>query len=142
MCWREERKRKIGGAERDRTVDLLNAIQALSQLSYSPTREGGTIARCADPPKSPCFADSRCKDHASGCVRSLPYRGDATIDRRSFDVTRTEVVTTSRCDALIHCDSESRPKWPIDRVDFRRGRSYEGPIKFPSVGSGSWALRF
>jgi hypothetical protein len=28
----------IGGAERGRTVDLLNAIQALSQLSYSPTR--------------------------------------------------------------------------------------------------------
>ncbi len=27
----------VGGAERDRTVDLLNAIQALSQLSYSPT---------------------------------------------------------------------------------------------------------
>jgi hypothetical protein len=28
----------FGGAERDRTVGLLNAIQALSQLSYSPTR--------------------------------------------------------------------------------------------------------
>ena len=27
----------VGGAERDRTVDLLNAIQALSQLSYGPT---------------------------------------------------------------------------------------------------------
>ena len=27
----------IGGAERGRTADLLNAIQALSQLSYSPT---------------------------------------------------------------------------------------------------------
>ncbi len=26
-----------GGAERDRTADLLNAIQALSHLSYSPT---------------------------------------------------------------------------------------------------------
>ena len=25
-----------GGATRDRTADLLNAIQALSQLSYSP----------------------------------------------------------------------------------------------------------
>ena len=25
-----------GGAKRDRTADLLNAIQALSQLSYSP----------------------------------------------------------------------------------------------------------
>ena len=31
-------KKLNGGAERDRTVDLLNAIQALSQLSYSPTR--------------------------------------------------------------------------------------------------------
>ncbi len=30
----------VGGAERDRTVDLLNAIQALSQLSYGPTRDG------------------------------------------------------------------------------------------------------
>ncbi len=28
-----------GGADRDRTDDLLNAIQALSQLSYSPTEE-------------------------------------------------------------------------------------------------------
>ncbi len=30
-------ERSNGGAERDRTVGLLNAIQALSQLSYSPT---------------------------------------------------------------------------------------------------------
>ncbi len=29
---------EVGGADRDRTDDLLNAIQALSQLSYSPTR--------------------------------------------------------------------------------------------------------
>ena len=29
-------KLKNGGAKRDRTADLLNAIQALSQLSYSP----------------------------------------------------------------------------------------------------------
>ena len=27
----------IGGAKEDRTPDLLNAIQALSQLSYGPT---------------------------------------------------------------------------------------------------------
>ena len=27
-----------GGAEGNRTLDLLNAIQALSQLSYGPTR--------------------------------------------------------------------------------------------------------
>ena len=30
-------KENSGGADRDRTDDLLNAIQALSQLSYSPT---------------------------------------------------------------------------------------------------------
>jgi hypothetical protein len=29
--------KNFGGADRDRTDDLLNAIQALSQLSYSPT---------------------------------------------------------------------------------------------------------
>jgi hypothetical protein len=31
--------RKFGGAEGNRTLDLLNAIQALSQLSYGPTQE-------------------------------------------------------------------------------------------------------
>ena len=34
---RAKRADFTGGAERGRTVDLLNAIQALSQLSYSPT---------------------------------------------------------------------------------------------------------
>ena len=29
---------KAGGAERDRTADLVNAIHALSQLSYGPDR--------------------------------------------------------------------------------------------------------
>ena len=34
---------ELGGAEGNRTLDLLNAIQALSQLSYGPTRgmQGG-----------------------------------------------------------------------------------------------------
>ncbi len=31
-----EKEGKDGGADRDRTDDLLNAIQALSQLSYGP----------------------------------------------------------------------------------------------------------
>jgi hypothetical protein len=31
--------RLIGGARGSRTPDLLNAIQALSQLSYGPTRD-------------------------------------------------------------------------------------------------------
>ena len=29
-------KTSVGGVKRDRTADLLNAIQALSQLSYNP----------------------------------------------------------------------------------------------------------
>jgi hypothetical protein len=34
------RKMRPGGAEGNRTPDLLNAIQALSQLSYGPDRSG------------------------------------------------------------------------------------------------------
>ena len=34
----------LGGARRDRTADLLHAMQALSQLSYSPkARRGETV---------------------------------------------------------------------------------------------------
>ena len=35
----------FGGDNRDRTGDLLNAIQALSQLSYTPTRLLGYISK-------------------------------------------------------------------------------------------------
>ena len=34
--WLSEENQDFGGDGRDRTVDLLNAIQALSQLSYTP----------------------------------------------------------------------------------------------------------
>jgi hypothetical protein len=37
------RKMKSGGARRDRTADLLHAMQALSQLSYGPTWRRGTL---------------------------------------------------------------------------------------------------
>ncbi len=32
-----------GGARRDRTADLLHAMQALSQLSYSPKKENRSV---------------------------------------------------------------------------------------------------
>ncbi len=38
----------FGGATRDRTADLLNAIQALSQLSYSPLATEPTYSKDAD----------------------------------------------------------------------------------------------
>ncbi len=34
---RDQERGVVGGAKRDRTADLLHAMQALSQLSYSPT---------------------------------------------------------------------------------------------------------
>ena len=36
---------KVGGAMRDRTADLLDANQALSQLSYSPKRRVSSYLR-------------------------------------------------------------------------------------------------
>lgn len=33
-----------GGARRDRTADLLHAMQALSQLSYSPEKEKRSVS--------------------------------------------------------------------------------------------------
>ena len=36
-------RQKSGGARRDRTADLLHAMQALSQLSYGPTWRRGTL---------------------------------------------------------------------------------------------------
>ena len=34
-----------GGGKRDRTADLLHAMQALSQLSYTPTRDRALYRR-------------------------------------------------------------------------------------------------
>jgi hypothetical protein len=39
----------IGGAERDRTADLVNAIHALSQLSYGPNATDRQTPESAQP---------------------------------------------------------------------------------------------
>jgi hypothetical protein len=39
-----------GGAEGDRTPDLVNAIHALSQLSYGPIIVGKPVQACAGGP--------------------------------------------------------------------------------------------
>ena len=51
-----------GGAERDRTVDLLNAIQALSQLSYGPTGSESVAAACKT-------VNALEREFAAGCQR-------------------------------------------------------------------------
>jgi hypothetical protein len=46
--YNKQRKSKSGGARRDRTADLLHAMQALSQLSYGPTWRRGTLPERSD----------------------------------------------------------------------------------------------
>ena len=55
----QDMKSLFGGARRDRTADLLHAMQALSQLSYSPN-EAGTLRRLPDTVKvlTPCVIAS------------------------------------------------------------------------------------
>ena len=45
--WGRRNRCENGGARRDRTADLLHAMQALSQLSYGPTREAGKVRNYA-----------------------------------------------------------------------------------------------
>ena len=45
--WGRRNRSENGGARRDRTADLLHAMQALSQLSYGPTREAGKVRNYA-----------------------------------------------------------------------------------------------
>jgi hypothetical protein len=40
---------RSGGGKRDRTADLLHAMQALSQLSYTPTRRRGLYGTAQGP---------------------------------------------------------------------------------------------
>ena len=79
---------RIGGAERDRTVDLLNAIQALSQLSYSPTTEGAKIARGRAAVEREQTARSSlgsgCSTRAIHSVEFAPARCGRHLDRNDL----------------------------------------------------------
>src|SRR5450631_4456145 len=67
---RVARRAKRGGARRDRTADLLHAMQALSQLSYGPLTSPA------------CLGDSRGEnpEHSSGPISSLLVAADVADD--------------------------------------------------------------
>jgi hypothetical protein len=71
-----------GGARRDRTADLLHAMQALSQLSYSPT-EWRTLRRLAGIVKKLSF-DFKNKGLRSSAVLKNPALA-LTGSRASLD---------------------------------------------------------
>src|SRR6266404_1856696 len=63
-------RRAKRGARRDRTADLLHAMQALSQLSYGPSR-----LTCA-----PWATRGRNPEHSSGPISSLFVAADVADD--------------------------------------------------------------
>ena len=67
-----------GGARRDRTADLLHAMQALSQLSYGPTRKR---AHATQPPKG-CQAEP-----AGGLARAASMRASVRARPSNSSVT-------------------------------------------------------
>src|SRR5436305_12998328 len=67
---RVARRAKRGGARRDRTADLLHAMQALSQLSYGPI----TMRRGVG------FAPGTTQNHSSGIISSLFVAADVADD--------------------------------------------------------------
>ena len=77
------------GAKRIRTADLLGAIQALSQLSYSPAN-AQYIGRQAgsEPGRTGAWA-------APSCVRSTRISGSAGASRRTRDSTNAAGIHSS-----------------------------------------------
>src|ERR1700730_13269225 len=65
------KRAKAGGARRDRTADLLHAMQALSQLSYGPLPV---------PPRLGRRAGQQNPDHSSGSISSLLVAADVADD--------------------------------------------------------------
>ena len=67
---------KAGGPDRDRTGDLLNAIQARSQLRYRPMVECGTLNRSLRPePRQPRQLGTRVRLHRRTGGRCLTTMG-------------------------------------------------------------------
>src|ERR1700734_3949191 len=70
---------RFGGAERDRTADLLVANEALSQLSYSPT---------PNPHRTPLSQAQRSRNNISECISNNPYPSTARVNPKTSNINR------------------------------------------------------
>ena len=102
-CWVE-----IGGAKGSRTPDLLNAIQALYQLSYGPT---GGLGSASAPPCEGVY-----KEGPQGAQAENPQRprnseilafGLRPIDKLGKNAERGRLVSDARSS---HRTTQTRPK--------------------------------
>jgi hypothetical protein len=86
-----------GGARRDRTADLLHAMQALSQLSYSPTRGPRSYASAMGCVKKKQLAlSARCHGPAH-TARAAPN----PIERRRTRLTQGQRVRGEQLRNLV-----------------------------------------
>jgi hypothetical protein len=93
-----------GGARRDRTADLLHAMQALSQLSYGPTRSRRTLrSRLYVVKRGRTAILSTRRPDARACVRARvapgSHRSAATPPCRSLPRVPTARSCRARCSA-------------------------------------------
>ncbi len=130
------RKRTCGGAGGNRTRDLLNAIQALSQLSYGPTG-ARTLTTWLEPVKArgdplevrsaiPGRAWRRIRPWpAVVCCRAPPeWRNWYTQGTQNPPIARScgfESRLRHHCRTRIPDSARSLP-FPIDRLRFQRPR--------------------
>ena len=108
-----------GGAERDRTADLLVANEALSQLSYSPHRPL-TRSSCAGEHKRTSFATNFCK-----CNRSR-YAGPQH-DSPAFS-RKQPIICEARWLAIPQSRRRKARPWMVGRELLRQKEPLLSPV--------------
>ena len=118
--------RNFGGDKRDRTADLLNAIQALSQLSYTP------VFVCV--PRLGQELYYQTKGHLSSGDRKKVQKVLSGRKSLSASSRRRRFRPSLRCGRWI--DGSCAP-WPSCGCPGRCLRSYRRPCR-SRTGSSSW----
>src|SRR5206468_4363816 len=93
---------RTGGGKRDRTADLLHAMQALSQLSYTPDRARNYSVFCP-PESSPCTNVLACRrlKGAAALFVGTHQKGDQNMKKISLrSHVRAAVIAAFACAAV------------------------------------------
>ena len=123
-----------GGAKRDRTADLLHAMQALSQLSYSPTATCNYSGWRPTAGKPARFPRQRSVQQAMCLRTSFPLSSAARSDH-AFRCHCPVVPTTCLSSADLTgrarraCDRQQRRARPRHRNGLRGARRHRGAAR-------------
>src|SRR2546422_6266308 len=129
--------REQSGAEGSRTLDLLNAIQALSQLSYGPTRREESERRRAYSPMlaagQPNFGRPAGGTSAPARYHSRPPA--SLVDSAPAQCDRPDGEPQKDIDLSGRINVTIRPT-----IDLHRQPTLKGDAKCPSTSSSSLLL--